>query len=100
VLEIQNKSSNFGEIDQEKKRIIYGIRTSTKIFDTMSIQNRQRHVGLNMEEQEKNHKKLNKTLKDRFIISENNRWKAAFDVTVLLLVGYSCFTTVYYVAFS
>lgn len=37
---IQGLSNSKGEIDPNKKRILYGMRTSTKIFDTMSMQSR------------------------------------------------------------
>ena len=32
---------------------------------------------------------------DYFIISDKSRWKAVFDIWIALLVGYSCFTTIY-----
>ena len=34
------------------------------------------------------------------IIPYNSGWKAVFDTSILLVIGYSCFTTVYYVAFN
>ena len=37
---------------------------------------------------------------DYIIISENSKWKATFDIYITFLVAYSCFTTVYYVAFD
>lgn len=37
---------------------------------------------------------------DRIIISSDNRIKSFFDVWVLILVGYSCFSSMYYVAFE
>ena len=36
---------------------------------------------------------------DKIIISVDSGWKSYFDVWILLLVGYSCFTTLFYVAF-
>jgi len=41
-----------------------------------------------------------KNCKDMLIISSDNRYKSFFDVWVLMLVGYSCFSSMYYVAFS
>ena len=38
--------------------------------------------------------------KERIIIDIDSTWKSVFDVTILVLVGYSCFTTLYYVAFG
>jgi hypothetical protein len=58
-------------------------------------------------ESEQNKKKIDyvKILKeymkaDRLIISQSSKWKAIFDTTILIVIGYSCVTTVYYVAFS
>lgn len=34
-------------------------------------------------------------VKDRFIIGQRSRWKAIFDIWMLVLVGYSCFSTIY-----
>lgn len=36
----------------------------------------------------------------RIIIDMDSSWKSIFDVVILVLVGYSCFTTLYYVAFG
>ena len=41
-----------------------------------------------------------KGFKDRIIISSDNKLKSFFDVWVLFLVGYSCITSMYYVAFT
>jgi hypothetical protein len=45
-------------------------------------------------------KSVKKSFIDYIIISENSKWKAAFDIYITFLVAYSCFTTVYYVAFD
>ena len=37
--------------------------------------------------------------KERIIIRHDAPWKSVFDVVILLLVGYSCITSLYYVAF-
>ena len=42
----------------------------------------------------------NRSFFDKLIISESSKWKAIFDIIVLLLVGYSCITSIFYVAFS
>ena len=39
-------------------------------------------------------------IKERIIISVNSKWKAIFDVLILLLVGYSCVMSMFYAAFS
>jgi hypothetical protein len=41
-----------------------------------------------------------KPFKERIIIDMDSGWKSKFDVAILLLVGYSCFTTLFYVAFG
>jgi len=40
------------------------------------------------------------SLREKLIISSEAKWKSFFDIWILLLVGYSCFTSIYYVAFS
>jgi hypothetical protein len=37
---------------------------------------------------------------DYFIISMNNGWKAAFDNVILIVIGYTCLTTVLFVSFD
>lgn len=37
---------------------------------------------------------------DRIIINSDNKIKSFFDVWILILVGYSCLSSMYYVAFS
>ena len=41
-----------------------------------------------------------RTFAEKIIISSENDVKGAFDVIILFFVGYSCFTTLYYVAFG
>jgi len=46
-------------------------------------------------------KKLRDLLKlEYFIISMNNWWKASFDNAILIVIGYTCFTTVFFVSFD
>jgi hypothetical protein len=47
----------------------------------------------------RNHR-LGNNLADTFIIGEKSKWKAIFDIVMLMLVAYSCFTSVFYVAFA
>lgn len=37
---------------------------------------------------------------DKLIISSKSSWKSYFDIMILLLVGYSCQSTLLYVAFG
>ncbi len=41
-----------------------------------------------------------KTCKERMIIPWDATWKSVFDIWMLLLVGYSCFFTMYEITFS
>lgn len=41
-----------------------------------------------------------KSFREYLIISADSKWKSFFDIWILFLVGYSCFTSMYYVAFS
>ena len=52
-----------------------------------------------MQSVENSHKEK-KTWKERIIIPHDSKWKAIFDVFILLLVGYSCVISVYYIAFA
>ena len=36
---------------------------------------------------------------DNFIISQNKEWKIAFDNILLIVIGYTCVTTVLFVSF-
>jgi hypothetical protein len=51
-------------------------------------------------DQQKETEKMNLSFKEIIVIEPESRWKTIFDVIVLLLVGYSCVTNIYYVAFS
>ena len=90
------------EIEQRKKKIIYGSRASSKIFesarsntpvDWLSGENQTNKPDFEIKDQKK-------TCKERIIIDANNKWKAIFDVFILLLVGYSCVTSMLYAAFT
>ena len=37
---------------------------------------------------------------DNFIISQNKEWKIAFDNILLIVIGYTCVTTVLFVSFQ
>ena len=43
---------------------------------------------------------IKQSFKDKIVIGCDNKYKAIFDILVLIFVGYSCITTVYIVAFS
>jgi hypothetical protein len=37
---------------------------------------------------------------ENFIIGLDSQWKTIFDTSILLVIGYSCFTTVLYISFE
>jgi len=37
---------------------------------------------------------------DNYIISMESQWKSIFDTMILLVIGYSCITTVLYISFD
>jgi hypothetical protein len=49
---------------------------------------------------EKHVKKKSKSFKERIIIPHDSQYKAIFEVVILLLVGYSCVTSMLYTAFD
>ena len=54
-----------------------------------------------MEKKSKEKKSLRDYLKpEYFIISQNAEWKAVFDTFNLIVIGYSCMTTVFFVTFD
>lgn len=52
-----------------------------------------------MQSNEKSDKEK-KPWKERIIIPLDSKWKAIFDVFILILVGYSCVISVYFIAFE
>lgn len=43
---------------------------------------------------------IKQSFAEKIIISSENKYKAIFDILVLIFVGYSCVTTLYVVAFN
>jgi len=41
-----------------------------------------------------------KSCKEKIIISSTNKWKAIFDIFILILVGYSCVFSMLHVSFD
>ena len=78
---------------KRKKSILYGIRTSTKIFDPSNLGTgllKTTRIGGSDYD---NHKK--KLFFEKLVISENNKLKVIFEIWMLALVGYSCFTSIF-----
>ena len=95
------KQSNFEETERKRRKALYGTRASSKIFDSPAITSRRTYgSGVNKTGVEMDTKVPSKSCKDRIIISQTSKWKAIFDVVILILVGYSCVTSMLYVAFK
>lgn len=56
--------------------------------------------SIDLDDNKDKNSQIRKTLSDRLIINENSKWKTVFDIFMLFLVAYSCFTSVFYVAFD
>ena len=62
-------------------------------------------VSESIETQRKNSKDKSRKCRDylkaeNFIISMNSPWKTVFDTSILLVIGYSVFTSVFFVSFN
>jgi len=79
--------------------VLYGSRGLTRIFESATVNNNYRLLGEDkVNKEEVKNERL--PIKERIIISANSKWKAIFDVLILLLVGYSCVMSMFYAAFS
>jgi hypothetical protein len=86
--------------EKKKKRAHFGEISSTTIFDKDLVGGETgSKPALDAKSIEESQKEK-KTWKERIIIAHDSKWKAIFDVFILLLVGYSCVKTVYYLAFE
>ena len=90
--------------EKKKRRAMYGSQASSKIFDHASIQKRRKQIenvgSSSISNTNTSSKELEVSWKQKLIINHNNKPKSIFDIGVLLLVGYSCVTTTYKVAFN
>ena len=95
------KSGNLEEIERRKRKALYGTRASSKIFESAAFTSRRTWVaGNNKLNIDNESKETEKSCKEYVIIDSDSQWKAIFDIFNLLLVGYSCVTSMFYVAFS
>ncbi len=93
-----------------RQKLIFGIRMNIKDTDELEDDQQDEYSKLSQNDSQSTNqyepqllvkKKPNKkSFIDYIIISENSKWKATFDIYITFLVAYSCFTTVYYVAFD
>lgn len=73
----------------------------TRIFESATVNNNwNRLLGEDKVNKDNEPKNEQRNIKERIIISANSKWKAIFDVVILLLVGYSCVTSMFYASFS
>jgi hypothetical protein len=101
--------------DYRKKRTIFGRRPTQRLFkrdDTIC----EKLAKTKLDEQESNNSEVDESSdshseeddsnvekgswQDKIIIGSDSAWKSYFDVFILVMVGYSCFTTLFYVAFQ
>ena len=95
------KYANLEEIERRKRKVLYGTRASSKIFDSAAFTSRRTlYAGSNKSNLDSESKDTEKSCKEYVIIDADSQWKAIFDICILLLVGYSCVTSMFYVAFS
>ena len=93
-----------------RQKLIFGIRMNIKDTDELEDDQQDEYSKFSQNDSQSTNqyepqllvkKKPNKkSFIDYIIISENSKWKATFDIYITFLVAYSCFTTVYYVAFD
>lgn len=90
------------ENERRKKKVLYGTRASSKIFESARSNTQVDWLsGDNQNnKQDQESKDQQRSCRERIIIDAENKWKAIFDVFILLLVGYSCVTSMLYAAFT
>lgn len=97
----KNKNHNHDDMEKRKRKVLYGSRGLTRIFESATVNNNWNILGddnkVNKDSEIKSEKQ---SIRERIIISANSKWKAIFDVMILLLVGYSCVTSMFYAAFT
>jgi vacuolar-type H+-ATPase subunit I/STV1 len=74
-----------------------------KDVDQDDSQMKDKNVEEEHEHEHHNHEEdawENKTWKQKIIIRTSSKWKPIFDIFILIFVGYSCITTLYYIAFD
>lgn len=111
-----NELQKYKEI-QRRTKLLYGVKDVRKMISktTESTQFYKKDICCNSdddndgESEPDKDKVMNKDKKvslrdwlkaENFIISMNSQWKAAFDTSILLVIGYSCLTTVLNISFK
>ena len=96
------KQNNTQEIERRKRKALYGTRASSKIFESAAVTSRRsfNNGSKKIDEGITSKQTARQSWKEKIIIDAEGREKALFDVVILILVGYSCVTTVFHVAFN
>lgn len=111
-----NELQKYKEI-QRRTKLLYGVKDVRKMIgktsETTSFY--KKDICCNSDDDNENESESEKdkqTTKDKkvslrdclkaenFIIGMSSQWKAVFDTSVLIVIGYSCFTTVLYISFE
>lgn len=86
--------------ERHKRQALYGLNSSAKIFtQTLKLFQRKSDKSFKSQTDDQEVVKKTKSLKERVIIPHDSQYKAIFEVMILLLVGYSCVTSMLYTAF-
>ena len=89
-----------------KVRLLFGKRCSLEFEDSENHHHSENSGNkdvvelLEIEEFEQPVVERKKSFREYLIIPADSKWKSFFDIWILFLVGYSCFTSMYYVAFQ
>lgn len=109
-----NKLQKYREF-QRRTKLLYGVKDlklmvkkskdSQEIFrkfhDKEKDKEERAKIQENNEEESKKKFSLKQLLKvDNFIIGLNSEWKSIFDTVLLLVIGYTCITTVFFVSYQ
>ncbi|CDW72458.1 cation channel family protein [Stylonychia lemnae] len=77
-----------------RRKLLYGVKDIEKLI-SKSRETQQYMQKSKQDQSTSSSNKKSKDCKDRLIISQRSQCKAFFDIWMLILVGYSCFTTIY-----
>ena len=97
-----NKKLTLEIHERKKRRALYGTRSSSKIHNSSMILKKANTIGVGRSKTFSidASSEAAQSWKERFIIESESQKKAVFDVLILVLVGYSCFQSLFIVAFN
>lgn len=88
-------------MERRRRKALFGTRSSSKIHNSKAMLSKFNTLA---NSSNKNHfedkKNATITWKEWIIIESDSQRKAVFDVLILILVGYSCVTSMFVVAFN